>query len=74
MENSRTVAVVLAALGQTDGYPRGRARLTDARQQLVQRLKSQGIAQREIARRIGVGENAIRKLLRRLGWKTTLPA
>src|SRR6266481_449274 len=63
----------LAALGQTDGYPRGRARVTEARQRLVQRLKSRGIAQREIARRIGVGENAIRKLLRRLGWKTTLP-
>jgi transposase len=63
----------LAALGQTDGYPRGRARLTDARQRLVQRLKSRGIAQREIARRIGVGENAVRKLLRRLGWKTTSP-
>jgi transposase len=63
----------LAALGQTDGYPHGRARLTDARQRLVQRLKSRGIAQREIARRIGVGENAVRKLLRRLGWKTTAP-
>ncbi len=63
----------LVALGQTKGYPRGRARLTDARQRLVQRLKSRGIAQREIARRIGVGENAIRKLLRRLGWKSTVP-
>jgi transposase len=61
----------LAALGQTDGYPRGRARLTDARQRLVQRLKSRGVAQREIARRIGVGENAVRKLLRRLGWKAS---
>jgi transposase len=63
----------LAALGQSEGYPRGRARLTAARQRLVQRLKSLGIAQREIARRIGVGENAVRKLLRRLGWKARPP-
>jgi transposase len=63
----------LAALGQRDGYPRGRARLTAARQRLVQRLKSLGIAQREIARQIGVGENAVRKLLRRLGWKARPP-
>jgi transposase len=63
----------LAALGQTNGYPRGRARLTDARQRLVQRLKGKGVAQREIARRIGVSENAIRKLLRRLGWKAAPP-
>jgi transposase len=61
----------LAALSHTDGYPRGRARLTDARQRLVQRLKGQGVAQREIARRIGVSEKAVRKLLRRLGWKAT---
>jgi len=63
----------LAALGRTDGYPPGRARLTDARRRLVQGLKAQGIEQREIARRIGVSENAIRKLLRRLGWKATSP-
>ena len=59
----------LVALGQSEGYPRGRPRLTATRQRLVQRLKSLGIAQREIARRIGVGENAVRKVLRRLGWK-----
>lgn len=63
----------LAALAQPGGYPRGRARATDARQRLVRQLKSRGVAQREIARRIGVGENAIRKLLRRLGWKATSP-
>ena len=61
----------LAALGQPGGYPSGRARITAARTQLVQRLKSQGVGQREIARRIGVSEKAIRKLLRRLGWKAT---
>jgi len=60
----------LAGLGQGRGYPRGRARLTNSRRRLVQRLKNSGYAQREIARRIGVSENAVRKLLRRLGWQT----
>lgn len=63
----------LAGLGQGAGYPRGRARLAGWRERLVQRLKSQGHAQREIARRIGVTENAVRKVLRRLGWKTAPP-
>jgi len=61
----------LAALGHPHGYPPGRARLADTRRQLVQRLKAQGVGQREIARRIGVSEKAVRKLLRRLGWKAT---
>jgi transposase len=59
----------LAALGHTHGYPPGRARLAATRRQWVQRLKAQGVGQREIARRIGVSEKAVRKLLRRLGWK-----
>jgi transposase len=59
----------LAALGRKDGYPPGRARLAAARQQMVQRLKARGVGQREIARQIGVSEKAVRKLLRRLGWK-----
>jgi len=59
----------LAALGRGCGYPRGRARLATSRRRLVEHLKSQGHAQREIARRIGVSEKAVRKLLRRLGWK-----
>jgi DNA-binding CsgD family transcriptional regulator len=63
----------LAALGHTDGYPAGRGRLAAARQRLVQRLTARGVGQREIARRIGVSEKAIRKLLRRLGWKAAPP-
>jgi prepilin-type processing-associated H-X9-DG protein len=60
----------LAALGHGVGYPRGRARLANAREGLVQKLKANGVGQREIARRVGVSEKAIRKLLRRLGWKS----
>ena len=59
----------LAALGRPEGYPPGRPRLSGSRRRLVQQLKGQGYSQREFARRIGVGENAVRKLLRRLGWK-----
>ena len=63
----------LAGLGHGRGYPRGRARLVSSRRRLVQQLKNKGYAQREIARRIGVSEKAVRKLLRRLGWKAASP-
>ena len=63
----------LSALAQPRGYPRGRPRVSGSRRHLVQQLKSKGYSQREIARQIGVGENAIRKLLRRLGWKAERP-
>ena len=63
----------LAALGQPRGYPPGRSRVTGSRRRLVQQLKSRGYSGREIARQIGVGENAVRKLLRRLGWKANPP-
>jgi len=59
----------LAALGHGRGCPRGRTRLAASRRRLVQHLKAQGCGQREIARRIGVSEKAVRNLLRRLGWK-----
>src|SRR6266542_3107039 len=59
----------LAALGRTNGYPPGRPRLAPSRQKLVHKLKANGHSNCEIARRIGVSETAIRKLLRRLGWK-----
>ena len=63
----------LAALGHPGGYPPNRPRPPASRRRWVQQLKRQGCSQREIARRIGVGENAVRKLLRRLGWKVTAP-
>ena len=59
----------LAAWGRGRGYPQGRRRLQRARIQLIQRLKAEGCANREIARQLGVSEVAIRKLLRRLGWQ-----
>ena len=59
----------LAALGQPRGYPEGRARLSASRRQMVQRLKAQGHSHCEMARRLGVTETAIRKLLRRMGWR-----
>lgn len=59
----------LAALGRSNGYPTGRARLPASRQEWVHKLKASGHSNCEIARRIGVSETAVRKLLRRLGWK-----
>jgi transposase len=59
----------LAALGHGRGYPKGRRRLHKARGRLIHQLKTEGHSNREIARRTGVSEMAIRKLLRRMGWK-----
>ena len=59
----------LASLARSDGFPRDRSRVPEARRRLVQRLREEGHSQREIARRIGVSEKAVRKLLRRLGWR-----
>jgi DNA-binding CsgD family transcriptional regulator len=59
----------LANLARVGGFPRGRSRVPEARRRLVERLRAQGHSQREIARRIGVNEKAVRKLLRRLGWR-----
>jgi transposase len=63
----------LAALGRGSGYPKGRWRLRAARTGLIDRLKAEGHSNREIARRAGVSEMAIRKVLRRLGWKEPCP-
>jgi transposase len=63
----------LAALGRKGGYPRGRARLATGRIQQIQRLRAAGKSYREIARLMGVSPKAIRKRLRRSGWKEPAP-
>jgi transposase len=63
----------LAALGRGSGYPKGRWRLQATQTGLIGRLKADGCFNREIARRVGVSEMAIRKVLRRLGWKEPSP-
>ena len=63
----------LQALGRPSGYPKGRARLPATRTELVNLWKGQGESNREIARRLGVSEKAVRNLLRRLGWKPPIP-
>jgi transposase len=58
----------LAGLGLGPGYPAGRPR--DARgERALLRLKDEGRSNRVIAQRLGVSEKAVRKRLRRLGWK-----
>ncbi len=59
----------LTALARSAGWPKGRARLRAPRVRLVNELKAQGVSQRAIAQRLDVNEKAVRKLLRRLGWK-----
>jgi transposase len=58
----------LAALGRSSGFPRGRRRLPTSRSARALRLKQEGLSTREVARRQGVSEKAVRKLLRREGW------
>ena len=58
----------LPALAREAGYPTGRPRLARSRSREVSALKAAGHSNREIARRIGVSEMAIRKLVARLGW------
>ena len=63
----------LAALGRGGGYPRGRARLRLSRGRSLLQLKAKGLSNRVIAQRQGVTEKAIRKRLRRLGWRESRP-
>jgi hypothetical protein len=59
----------LCALGHGRGYPQGRRRVQTSHTRCIQQLKAQGHSNREIARRVGVSEMAIRKALRRMGWQ-----
>jgi len=63
----------LAALGRRAGYPKGRARVRGARARQVNDLKAGGLSNRAIGERLGVTEKAVRKLLKRLGWKAPEP-
>ena len=63
----------LAALGRGGGFPRGRARLRFSRARSLLQLKARGLSNRMIAQRQGVTEKAIRKRLRRLGWRESGP-
>ncbi len=63
----------LAALGQHNGYPHGRPRVNHTGTALILQFKAAGYSNREIARRVGVSEMAIRKRLRRMGWNQAVP-
>lgn len=58
----------LPALDRAVGYPKGKRR-SRTRDHKVAGLKACGCSNREIARRLGCDEKAVRKRLRRLGWK-----
>ncbi len=64
----------LSALGRQRGFPRGVVRVGSRRDELVSRLKGEGLSNRAIAERIHITENAVRKQLRRLGWRERHPA
>jgi transposase len=63
----------MAALGRPCGYPRGRPRVPPTRDASVNRWKADGLTNREIAKRLGITEKAVRKQLRRLGWRPEPP-
>jgi len=53
----------MAALVRRPGWRPGRRRVATTRLRVVERRKAEGMSNREIARRLGVTENAIRKLV-----------
>ena len=53
----------MAALGQEEGWRRGRRRVSGKRLRSIEMLKSKGMSNRAIAHRLGVSEMAIRKLV-----------
>ena len=59
----------LMALGRPRGCPKGTTRVAPSRAERVRQWKAAGESNREIARRLGISETAVRKLLRRLGYK-----
>ena len=65
----------MAALAARSGWRPGRRRVACKRLRVVAQLKDQGMSHREIARRLGVTENAIRKLVgpRQAGTQEVLP-
>jgi transposase len=63
----------LAALGRPSGYPKAKKRLRAASHRSVNQWKADGMSNREMARRLGVSEKAVRNRLRRLGWRPTAP-
>jgi transposase len=58
----------LAGLGRPRGYPKGKPRTTEWRKERLNQWKAEGVSNREIARRFGVDEKAVRNLARRAGW------
>ena len=63
----------LAAVGRPPGYPAGRPRLKASRVKELEQWKAEGVSNRQIALQWGVDEKAVRKLLRRMGWKDPGP-
>jgi len=65
----------MAALATRSGWRAGRRRVASKRRRVVERLKAEGVGNREIARRLGVSEHAIRKLVgpSREGTQEVLP-
>ena len=60
----------LPALGRTPGRPSANApKEPDGQDRMILRMKEKGFSNRGIAQRLGITENAVRKRLRRLGWK-----
>ena len=65
----------LSALARPRGRPAGSSsghQKTHERDQTILRLKTKGMSNRWIAGRLGFSETAVRKSLRRLGWKSDL--
>jgi transposase len=58
----------IVGLGRGPGYPSGRPRAVLG-ERTLRRLKGEGHSNRVIAHRLGISEKAVRKRLRRLGWK-----